>query len=90
MPERYGAWQTVYHRFQHWASAGTFPVLMEGMIAEAAARGQVDVALVSVDSTVARAHHDAAGMIVDPELLAALEKATAEETGLRERGKTTR
>ncbi len=33
---------------------------MDGMVAEAARRGQTDVSLGSVDSTVARAHQDAA------------------------------
>ncbi|WP_439145293.1 hypothetical protein [Streptantibioticus silvisoli] len=32
-----------------------------------------------MDSTTARAHHDAAGMIVEPETLDAVEKAVAEE-----------
>lgn len=90
LPERYGSWSTVYGRFQIWAIAGTFQALMEGMIAEAAARGQVDLTLVSVDSTVASAHHHAAGMAVDPELLDELEKAVTEEKGLHERGKTNR
>ncbi|MFE2482268.1 hypothetical protein ACFXGR_03155 [Streptomyces mirabilis] len=44
----------------------------------------------SVDSTVARAHHHAAGMTVDAELLEALEKTVAEEQGLRQRGITPR
>ena len=61
----------------------------QGMIAEAAACGQVDLDPVSVDSTVARAHH-AAGMAVDPELLDKLEKAVTEEKGLLERGKAYR
>ena len=90
VPERYGSWSTVYGRFQLWVVAGTFQALMDGMIAEAAARGQVDLSLVSVDSTVARAHHHAAGMVVDPELLRELEKAVAEEKGLRKRGKPNR
>lgn len=38
------------------------PALLEGMIAEAAKRGEVDLSLVGIDSTTARAHHDAAGM----------------------------
>ena len=88
VPERYGSWSTVYGRFQAFVLAGAFEALMEGMIAEAAARGQVDLGLVSVDSTVARAHHHAAGMVVDPELLEALEKAAEEEKGLHQRGKT--
>jgi transposase len=72
MPEEFGAWQTVYDRFTQWRDVGVFAALMEGMIAEAARRGQADMSLVSVDSTVARAHHDAAGMVVEPEVLAAL------------------
>ncbi|OAH10260.1 hypothetical protein STSP_65160 [Streptomyces jeddahensis] len=59
-------------------------------IAEAAARGDIDLGLVSVDSTVARAHHHAAGMVVDVELLDELEKAVVEEKGLQRGGKTTR
>jgi transposase len=90
VPQEYGSWSTVYGAFQRWAAAGTFRMLMEGMIAEAAARDQVALDLVSVDSTVARAHHHAAGMAVDPELLDELEKAVAEEKGLIERGKAHR
>lgn len=81
MPEEFGAWQTVYDRFTQWRDAGVFAALMDGMIAESARRGQADLSLVSVDSTVARAHHDAAGMVVDPQVLAALEQAVAEEKG---------
>ncbi|ALO05779.1 transposase [Streptomyces venezuelae] len=62
MPSKFGAWQTVYNRFVQWRNAGVFQALMEGMIAEAARRGQVGLSLVSVDSTVTRAHHDAAGI----------------------------
>ncbi|KAF5996986.1 IS5 family transposase [Streptomyces sp. WAC00263] len=90
VPQEYGSWSTVYGAFQRWAAAGTFRMLMGGMIAEAAARDQVALDLVSVDSTVARAHHHAAGMAVDPELLDELEKAVAEEKGLIERGKAHR
>jgi hypothetical protein len=79
MPEVYGAWQTVYQRFEQWRDAGVFPGLLDGLIAEAAARGQVDLGLVSVDSTVARAHHDAAGMVVDEEVLTALQQAADDE-----------
>lgn len=38
-----------------------------------------DLSLVSVDSTTARAHHDAAGMRLAPGVLDALEKAAEEE-----------
>ncbi|WP_159056270.1 hypothetical protein [Streptomyces sp. DSM 15324] len=47
------------------------------MIAEAVARGDVDLGLVSVDSTVACPPHQAAGMAVEAELLDELEQAVA-------------
>jgi transposase len=90
VPEEYGSWSTVYGAFQRWAVAGTFRMLIDGMIAEAAARGQADLDLGSVDSMVSRAQHHAAGMVVDPELLEDLEKAVAEGKGLLERGKAPR
>jgi transposase len=90
MSEESGAWQTVYDRFAQWRDVGVFAALMEGMIAEAARRGQADMSLVSVDSTVARAHHDAAGMVVEPEVLAAREEAAEQERGPRKPGKPPR
>lgn len=90
MPAEFGRWQTVYDAFARWRDAGVFAALMDGMIAEAARRGQVDLSLVSVDSTVARAHHDAAGMVVDSAVLAALEQAAVEEKGRSIPGKPSR
>lgn len=49
------------------------------MTAEAAHRGEVDMALVSVDSTTARAHHDPAGIHLDEDVLTARERAAAQE-----------
>jgi hypothetical protein len=46
----------------------------------------VDLTLVSVDSTTMRAHHDAAGMHLDQDLLTALEKAAAEDEKARSKG----
>lgn len=79
MPAEFGSWSTVHNRFRQLRDAGAFEALLEGLIAKAAERGWVDLSLVSVDSTTARAHHDAAGMHLDPDVLAALEKAAAEE-----------
>ena len=90
LPTEYGPWSTVYDRFRSWARTGVFEQLMQAMIAEAAARGQADLDLVSVDSTTARAHHHAAGMVLDGELAEALEEAAEQEKGLRQRGKTPR
>ncbi|KAB8182995.1 IS5 family transposase [Nonomuraea phyllanthi] len=88
LPVEYGPWSTAYDRFRSWALNGVFERLMQAMIAEAAARGQVDLDLVSVDSTTARAHHHAAGMVLDGELSAALHEAVERERGLRQSGKT--
>lgn len=88
LPAEYGPWSTVYDRFRSWAVMGIFERLMQATIAEAAARGQADLDLVSVDSTTARAHHHAAGMVVDGELMKALEEAADQEKGLRQRGKS--
>ncbi|MFE3263521.1 transposase [Streptomyces sp. NPDC059215] len=62
VPQEFGAWPTVSNRFRQWRDAGVFEALPEGLIAEAAKRGEVELSLVSVDSSTARAHHDAAGM----------------------------
>lgn len=79
VPDRYGPWSTVYNRFRALALAGIFEALMDGLIAEAAARGQVGLELVSLDSTVARAYHDSSGLAVSREVLDALEAAVTEE-----------
>ncbi|MEV8455503.1 IS5 family transposase [Streptomyces sp. NPDC052095] len=81
VPERYGPWSTVYSRFNAWSKAGVFQALMEALIAEAAGRGRVGLELVSVDSTVVRAHHESAGLAVAGETLDALEQALTEEKG---------
>ena len=82
VPERYGPWSTIYSRFRAWALAGVFQGLMDALIAEAAARGQVGLELVSVDSTIVRAHHESAGLAVSGEVLDALEMALTEEKGV--------
>ncbi|MBC3840724.1 transposase [Streptacidiphilus sp. 4-A2] len=82
VPERYGPWSTVYSRFNNWARAGVFQGLMDALIAEAAGRGVAGLELVSMDSTVVRAHHDSAGLAVAGETLDALERALTEEKGV--------
>lgn len=60
VPDRYGSWQSVYTRFRRWALDGTFARMLAGMHADADAAGDIDW-LVSVDSTIVRAHQHAAG-----------------------------
>lgn len=86
MPQEFGAWSTVSNRFRQWRDAGVFEALLEGLIAEAAKRGEVDLSLVSIDSTTARAHHDAAGMHLDEDVLAALEEVATQEERARSKG----
>jgi hypothetical protein len=54
---------------------------MNALIAEAGSRGLVGLELVSVDSTVVRAHQESAGLAVCGEILDALEQALTEEKG---------
>lgn len=88
VPPEYGSWSTVYDRFRSWAREGIFQRLMEVVIGEAAQRGEVDLGLVSVDSATARAHHHAAGMVVDEQQLRALEEAVEVEKGEQARNKS--
>jgi transposase len=90
LPSEFGPWQSAYDRFRIWATQGVFQHLMEAVIAEAAAQGQADLGLVSVDSATARAHHHAAGMALDPEQLAALEAAAESEKGAPQRDNSRR
>ncbi|WP_245766146.1 IS5 family transposase [Streptomyces griseoaurantiacus] len=60
VPERYGPWQTLHTRFRRWALDGTFERMLRTAQARADAAGDIDW-LVSVDSTVVRAHQHAAG-----------------------------
>lgn len=87
--ERYGSWSRIYDRFRLWTSVGLFQHLMEEMTVQASTRGGVDLDLVSMDSTITRAHHHSAGLRVDPDLLADLDKVLAEEKGIRQPNGTT-
>ncbi|WUL28170.1 IS5 family transposase [Streptomyces sp. NBC_00353] len=60
VPERYGPWATLHTRFRRWALDGTFDRMLRAAQARADADGDIDW-LVSVDSTVVRAHQHAAG-----------------------------
>jgi transposase len=59
VPKRYGPWATPHTRFRRWALDGTFERMLQAAQARAAEAGDIDW-LVSIDSTVARAHQHAA------------------------------
>nr|WP_159395769.1 transposase [Streptomyces sp. 3211] len=78
VPELFGVWQRVHQRFVKWRDAGVFEALLEGAIAGAAKGVGPGLSLGSVDFTTVRAHHDAAGVRLDYEVVAALEEAALE------------
>ncbi|WP_405891334.1 transposase [Streptomyces sp. NBC_00133] len=59
-PSGTGPWATLHTRFRRWAKDGTFERLLLATQAAADAAGDIEW-LVSVDSTVVRAHQHAAG-----------------------------
>ena len=59
VPDRYGSWRSIYMGFRRWARDGTFTRMLAGVHADPDAG---DIAwLVSVDSTIVRAHQHATG-----------------------------
>ncbi len=61
LPERYGSWKTVSSRFYRWQTAGIWDRILAELQRRADAEGRLDWTLHFVDSTVVRAHQDAAG-----------------------------
>jgi transposase len=59
VPELYGSWKTVYGRHRTWSADGTWDRVLRGL--QRGSDGDDAEWLVSVDSTVIRAHHHAAG-----------------------------
>ncbi len=57
LPEEFGKWSSVYRQFWRWTLAG----LREQMMGALNESGAVPHALQMIDSTVVRAHHQAAG-----------------------------
>jgi transposase len=65
VPARYGPWQSCYDRFVRWRRDGTWERLLTHAQTKSDAVGEVEW-LVSVDSTVVRAHQHASGARVKP------------------------
>jgi transposase len=55
LPQRFGKWDTVYHRFNNWAKKGVWRRVFEAV-------QDADLEWLMMDSTVIRAHPHAAGM----------------------------
>jgi transposase len=60
LPSRYGPWQTCHDRFVRWRRDGTWEKLLTHAQTKSDAVGELEW-VVSVDSSVVRAHQHAAG-----------------------------
>jgi transposase len=61
VPERFGKWNSIYKRFDRWASDGTWDRLLAQVHTFADAEGELDW-VVSIDSTIARVHQHGASL----------------------------
>lgn len=61
VPAEFGAWQSLWYRHRRWSTDGTYQAILEAILAVLSADDPDVVALVSVDSTVVRAHQHGAG-----------------------------
>ncbi|MEV6625590.1 IS5 family transposase [Amycolatopsis sp. NPDC051106] len=62
LPERYGSWRTAHERLRLWTKDGTWGRILERVIVKDDAVGDLEW-IVSVDSSVVRAHQHAAGAL---------------------------
>jgi transposase len=61
LPASFGPWQTVWKRHHRFSTDGTWDKIHARLLAEADAAGEIDW-MVSVDSTINRAHQHATSM----------------------------
>jgi transposase len=60
LPERYGPWKTAHERLRLWTCDGTWPKIVDDVIVKDDSVGAVEW-IISVDSTVVRAHQPGLG-----------------------------
>ena len=66
IPARYGPYQTIYDRYTWWRRDGTWDRIMTALQLQLDAQGLLDWDQWSLDGTIVRAHHAAAGAPHDP------------------------
>lgn len=64
LPDHFGTWQTMWKRHRRYAADGTWDRVLTAVIALADTTGDLDW-VVSVDSTIVRAHQHSAGARAD-------------------------
>ena len=57
LPEELGKWNSIYRQFRRWSLSGLWDLLLDALASSGAAPKTVQM----IDSTVIRAHHQAAG-----------------------------
>ena len=57
LPEEFGKWSSVYRQFRRWTLAGLWELILETLNDSGVQPTQVQM----IDSTIIRAHHQAAG-----------------------------
>ena len=60
LPDAYGDDHTVYMRWRRWVKSGVPQRALIASYLEAAKRGELDLSLAMIDSTIVRAHQHAA------------------------------
>ena len=61
MPERFGPWSSVYHRFRDWRNRGTFSLMLKRLHIRLNERGLIDLETWMIDSTAVRATRASSG-----------------------------
>jgi len=61
LPERFGAWKTVYHYFRLWRDSGTFERILQALQIRLDRDGQIDWDLWCIDGSSVRAYRASAG-----------------------------
>jgi transposase len=86
LPERYGPWKTAHERLRLWTADGTWQRILDDVIVKDDSVGEIEWIL-SVDSSVVRAHQHAAGARKKGGCTAGIEDLAVDGEGLgRSRG----
>lgn len=65
VPDHFGAWQSIWERHRRWSDDGTYVRMFAAVRAAAPERDEQVRNLLSIDSTIARAHQHSAGALRD-------------------------
>ena len=61
LPERYGKWPSVYHRYRRWTREGLFEQILDTLKLQLDHQGRIDWSQFNIDGTNVRAERSAAG-----------------------------